>query len=77
MPCYDPRDNDPAAIRSEAIARFAVEFRHNSPVAEMLCHILSHIHPAEIATMTEEIQVWWKEHQARDAAKERANGKPA
>lgn len=74
MPCYDPRDNDPSEIRQEARKQLAIEFRHNSPVAEMLCHILTHIHPAEIATMPEEIQVWWKEHQARDAAKERANG---
>lgn len=64
MPCYDNRDS-PSEVREEA----RKDFRHNSDVAEMLCHVLSNIHPFAIATLPENIQQWWQEHQIRDAAR--------
>ena len=67
MPCYDDR-NSPSEVRAET----QKDFRHNSPVAEMLCFVLTNIDKADIATMPEEIQVWWKEHQIRDANKEKS-----
>lgn len=54
MPCYDSR-NEPSYL--------AKEFRHNSDVAQMLCHILKN-YPE--AACTAEIQEWWKEHKKRD-----------
>lgn len=80
MPCYDPRDNDPAAISAEARARAMTEFTHNSPVAEMLCSVMKILHPQDrprVAEMVPGLKVWWAEHQARDAAKEQGNGRPA
>lgn len=62
MPCYDHRDS-PSEVREEA----RKDFRHNSDVAEMLCHVLTHTHPSAIATMPENLRVWWTEHQTRDA----------
>ena len=64
MPCYDNRDS-PSEVRAEA----RKDFRHNSDVAEMLCHVLTHVPPSDIQTMPKNIQVWWTEHQARDATR--------
>jgi hypothetical protein len=61
VPCYDSR-NEPAYVRAEA----RKEWRHNSDVAQMLCTILKECRPETIATLPEEIQQWWAEHQARD-----------
>ena len=66
MPCYDHRDSP-----EYQVAEARQNFRHNSDVAEMLCYVLSNINPVHIATMPENIQVWWKEHQERDALKQK------
>jgi hypothetical protein len=76
MPCYDPRDSSPAAIRSEARGEFAKEFTHNSPVAEMLCSVMKIIHPQDrpiVASKVPGLMEWMLEHEARDAAKEQSN----
>lgn len=73
MPCYDPRDSSPDAIRSEARDDFAKEFTHNSPVAEMLCSVMKILNPQDrprVAQMVPGLEVWWKEHQERDRLKE-------
>ena len=67
MPCYDPRD-DADNVRAAALK----EFRHNSPVAEMLCSVLKQIHPSNIQKLPVNVQVWWNEHQARDTEREGA-----
>lgn len=61
MPCYDSRTSP------EYIAE---DYRHNSPVAEMLCAM------TQMALMgafkiehIPGLKEWWAEHQARDAAK--------
>lgn len=76
MPCYDPRDSSPAAIRSEARGEFAKEFTHNSPVAELLCWTLTHMVEetrAKFLAANPQLAYWWDQHQARDAAKEQSN----
>lgn len=71
MPCYEPRES-PAAIRAEC----AETYRHNSPVAEMLCEVIRYIERvtgphAQIALreFSPELQQWWHEHKARDTRK--------
>lgn len=65
MPCYDSTTS-PEYVRAEAIK----EFTHNSPVAEMLCGVLT----ALIATGNavppiDGLDEWWRDHQRRDEAK--------
>lgn len=72
MPCYDPRDHSPSAIRSETRAELVKEFTHNSPVAEMLCSVMKILHPDDrprVAAMVPGLCNWWEEHNLRDAAK--------
>lgn len=57
MPCYDERGSGRVHTVTPR------EYRHNSPVASMLCYILRR-HP-ELAT-TKELRQWWREHQERD-----------
>lgn len=64
MPCYDSRDSSTYAVEE---ARKT--FRHNSDVADMLCNLLKKQTPEYIATLPVATQVWWKEHQERDAGK--------
>jgi hypothetical protein len=63
MPCYDGRDR-PEEVRKEALA----EFRHNSPVAEMLCGLIT-VLQAEKRTIPDipGLAAWWIEHRRRDA----------
>jgi len=64
MPCYDGRDS-PEYARQEARR----EFRHNSDVAERLCSLMLQIEAGELKHISPELQMWWTEHKARDAAK--------
>lgn len=73
MPCYDPRDDSPEAIRSEERAKLVTEFTHNSPVAEMLCAVMKILHPndrSRVASMVPGLEKWWDDHQKRDALKD-------
>ncbi len=66
MPCYDSRDSSENA-RAEAMR----EFRHNSPVAEMLCEVMRRISlKGMLYECSPAVVQWWEEHQRRDAAKE-------
>lgn len=67
MPCYDER-NEPDHVRDEAFR----EFRHNSPVADMLCSVLRTMTPFQISQLRADVREWWAEHQRRDA--ETSNG---
>lgn len=60
MPCYDERGSG----RTEYVRVTPKEYRHNSPVAQMLCTILKR-HP-ELARINNDIRQWWKEHKERD-----------
>lgn len=64
MPCYDSRDSADA-VRASARAGF----RHNSDVAEMLCDLMKRLDPTQIAALPLATQLWWVEHQKRDADK--------
>lgn len=63
MPCYDP-DSRPDAVRAEVLK----EIRHNSDVAELLCEACRMLaDDNRMRLMSPALQVWWKEHQERDA----------
>lgn len=68
MPCYDSR-NETSNVRAEA----ALEWRHNSPVAELLCEAMQLIGYQKMEFASPALVKWWQEHQVRDAHKE-ANG---
>jgi len=73
MPCYDERD-EPSFVRAEAQR----EWRHNSPVAELLCWSLVHMSEREqhrLLQMNPALAQWWAEHQERDKRKAARNGK--
>jgi hypothetical protein len=64
MPCYEPPRN-PRAVEADCARRF----RHNSPVAEMLCEamtLLEVLCPVGVRFSPQLLQ-WWKEHNIRDA----------
>ena len=65
MPCYDSR-TDSSYVREEALR----EFRHNSPVAELLCEALTLLHAGRSGDCSPALHQWWVEHQARDANKQ-------
>lgn len=65
MPCYDSR-NDPDYVRGEERKQAFRDFTHNSPVAKMLCGVLTHMHPQMIAQLPAATRAWWVEHQERD-----------
>lgn len=67
MPCYDER-NDPAYQIAEA----RKDWVHNSPVAELLCGLLTsmtNLERAPFLAMQPRLRAWWIEHQKRDADK--------
>ncbi len=65
MPCYDSR-NEPGYVRKEALE----EFTHNSPVAEMLCAVLTTLEQeGEAFPHHPGLKQWWSDHKSRDAAK--------
>lgn len=70
MPCYDSRSS-PDYVRQESFE----EFRHNSPVAEMLCEVMTKITASKdynallIANLSPDVLIWWEEHQKRDKNK--------
>lgn len=69
MPCYDGRDSVSYArneARSEARAEAFREFRHNSPVAEMLCEAMQIIE-ANGLPVSVNLANWWVEHKIRDS----------
>lgn len=61
MPCYDPR-SEPSYVLAEAEKRW----RHNSPIAELLCKTLKRIPEDQIKFLSADVQQWWVEHQERD-----------
>lgn len=79
MPCNDggyPRDDGLSDRQREALAE---AFTHNSPVAELLCHVLTRISQnpgmrtmyTNLLTQNTALNRWWSDHQLRDAAKAR------
>lgn len=69
MPCYDSR-SDPSYVREEAVAEARKSFLHNSPVAELLCYVLTNTVPSKRAPLlaaNSKLACWWKDHQERDA----------
>ncbi|AUV61799.1 hypothetical protein FDJ28_gp53 [Pseudomonas phage Bjorn] len=68
MPCYDPRDTDPELARRDGYESAKREFTHNSPVAELLCYLLTNSPAARTHAATNPaLGRWWRDHQARDA----------
>lgn len=68
MPCYDER-NEPSYVRAEAVAEARKSFLHNSPVAELLCFVLTNTVPSKRAPLlaaNSKLAHWWKDHQERD-----------
>lgn len=75
MPCYDARDDSAPAVESRIRNKLLVDFQHNSPVAEMLCAVMKILHPDDrprVAATVPGLDSWWKQHQARDKAKDGA-----
>lgn len=72
MPCYDPRDNSPAASEHAGFVRGITEAQHNSQVAQLLCSVMKTIHPKDVEPLCNHIpglKNWWTEHQERDRLK--------
>ena len=68
MPCYDGRENERQVLVNDVDReRLRKAWRHNSDVAELLCTVLKGTPKATLAKMPREVQMWWKEHQERDA----------
>lgn len=75
MPCYDHR-NDPSYIREEMredtmrkVEAARKSFLHNSPVAELLCYVLTNTVPSKRAPLlaaNSKLACWWNDHQERD-----------
>lgn len=75
MPCYDER-NDPSYIRAELqedtrrkVEEARVSFLHNSPVAELLCFVMTNTVPSKRAPLlaaNSKLACWWRDHQERD-----------
>ena len=68
MPCYDSR-SDPSYVREEAVAEARKSFLHNSPVAELLCYVLTNTVPSKRAPLlaaNSKLAHWWADHQERD-----------
>lgn len=70
MPCDESRSVNPREIEE-----LKKEFIHNSPVAEMLCKIISHIGMENIENclntyepieFMQELNKWWELHRKRD-----------
>lgn len=58
----------PDAVRAECMK----EFRHNSPVAGMLCSVLRLLNDVGMVTqpyVSRDVLEWWREHKERDANK--------
>ena len=78
MPCYDPPLTQAEINEQERqrVARELEKFNHNSPVAEMLCHVLGELETAEEPVKLHELPAnilkWWEEHKERDRKKARA-----
>lgn len=72
MPChtYVPEEE----LEQERREAYMQEFRHNSPVAEMLCGVLSSMTSAQISALDKKTRKWWAEHKRRDAKKARLEG---
>lgn len=65
MPCYDSRDNDVG----ESLRVAAKEWHHNSPVAELLCGVLSNLPASMVSDAVRrdpKLGHWWADHQERD-----------
>lgn len=61
MPCYDGR-----SLPSRAEAER--EWRHNNPVASLLCEAMKIITEQGVEWRTSpELKLWWHEHKIRDA----------
>lgn len=80
MPCYDGRENErQVLVTDEHRARLAAEWTHNSPVAELLCGLMTHMEPygnvqfQSYLHNNPELRRWWRQHQERD--RRRATGK--
>lgn len=75
MPCYDHRD-DPSYIRAELqedtrrkVEEARVSFLHNSPVAELLCFVMTNTPPSKrgpLLIANSKLACWWRDHQVRD-----------
>lgn len=61
MPCCDLR-YEPSFVRSEAHK----EYRHNSPVAELLCEAMQLLTKMQADKYSPALTQWWAEHQERD-----------
>lgn len=73
MPCFDPRDDDPAGV---AVEEAREEWNHNSPVAELLCYVMTVVTTMGAFLQDDiednpELSLWWDDHQSRDASKNR------
>jgi hypothetical protein len=70
MPCR--YDEPPPPTHAEIEAIWYRQFEHNSPLAEMMCSLISSLGDAGLriwADNTPGLLNWWRNHQARDAAK--------
>ena len=55
MPCHDSRD-EPSNVRAEALR----EYRHNSPVAELLCEAMKELESQKLLrTCSPALLQWW------------------
>lgn len=71
MPCYDER-NSPSYVREETRQAALEEYRHNSPVAELLCWTLKSMEQetrVKFLAHNKDLATWWGEHRTRDAEK--------
>lgn len=84
MPCYDGQWDGPMSRSCGSEIRTAKKrWRHNSPVAEMLCDVIKKVDALPYPTRSSlrltdlpaDAQEWWKEHQRRDARKAAADKK--
>jgi hypothetical protein len=70
MPCYDAGYE--AQSRFDEQVRREKEWLHNSPVAELLCGVLSNLPASMIADAVRrdpKVGHWWNDHQERDRKK--------
>jgi hypothetical protein len=64
MPCYDERGS--GGIREVRVT--PKEYRHNSPVAEMLCGLCRQLEKRDMMELLgPKTRKWWAEHKRRDA----------
>lgn len=77
MPCYDGRENERQVLVNDVDReRLRKEWRHNSPVAELLCYLLKNSPAArnEHCQNNPKLAKWWAEHQERDRRKAKRRG---